>query len=164
MQRLILIRHAAAHERDPHRWPDDTERPLTAKGKRKFQNVASRLHVLIDRVDLLFSSDLKRATQTARILTKHAGFPRMRELSELRPDTPIPRVISALSEHGEEQIAIVGHEPQFSALVSQLLTGAPRTIDIDFKKGGVVVLAFKKRIRAKQAELEAYVPPRAFGR
>ncbi|HEY7678606.1 MAG TPA: hypothetical protein VIG69_16145 [Candidatus Methylomirabilis sp.] len=37
---LYLVRHAFAGKRDPARWPDDTQRPITPEGARRFRQAA----------------------------------------------------------------------------------------------------------------------------
>jgi phosphohistidine phosphatase len=88
--KLLIIRHAIAMERaeyhadvrrrakasgvgDPDHSNDDL-RPLTEKGMRKMRKNASGLNRLTGRPDLLVSSPLKRAKQTAEILASEWGI------------------------------------------------------------------------------------------
>ena len=62
---LLLIRHAHAGERDPDRWPDDRDRPLTDKG-RKIQRKMSRALGKLDLVPtMVLASPWARAAETA---------------------------------------------------------------------------------------------------
>ena len=62
---LYLLRHGEAD------WPDwnksDDERPLTKRGKKEMQEVAKFLGRLKVRPDLIVTSPLPRASQTAEI-------------------------------------------------------------------------------------------------
>jgi phosphohistidine phosphatase len=164
MQRLMIIRHAIAHDRDPNQWRNDDRRPLSAAGKRKFRDVARQLHALIDKPDVLLTSDLTRSVQTARILTKYGNFPEAKILTEARPGVATPRVIAALTQLDASVIALVGHEPSLSSLISTLLTGGTRGVQGELKKGAIVLLEFKGRIKAGRGRLLAYCPPRVFAR
>jgi phosphohistidine phosphatase len=164
MQRLMIIRHAIAYERDPKKWSNDDLRPLSPEGKRKFRDVARGLRALTDEPDLLLTSDLKRAVQTARILTKYANFPKGKVLLEARPEVSALRTVTALSTLKASRIALVGHEPALSALISSLLAGSPRALRGELKKGAIVLLEFNGRIKTGKGKLLAYCPPRVFAR
>ena len=72
---LYLVRHAIAEERDPRRWPDDAQRPLSERGRARFARAAAGLRTLGVEVDLLLSSPYARAWATAEILSEEAGWP-----------------------------------------------------------------------------------------
>ncbi|HVF17001.1 MAG TPA: phosphoglycerate mutase family protein [Steroidobacteraceae bacterium] len=162
MQQLLIIRHAIAHERDSKRWKNDDHRPLTAKGKTKFRAIARKMRRFTGTPDLLLTSELKRAVQTARILSKEAGYPEARQLKEARPEIATRRLIASLSTLREPYVALVGHEPSLSALASTLLTQSSRAVHIELKKGGIVLLMFPRRIKAGKARLLAFCPPSCF--
>ena len=147
MIELILVRHAIAGERDPERWPDDRERPLTRRGKRRFAAAAEGLGVLAPRVDLLLSSPLRRAWQTAEILVDVLDWPKPRECPEMEPESDPARLIPAIEplmfEHDAGRLALVGHEPHISLLASYLLAGPEPELCLPFKKGGVAAIAFE---------------------
>ena len=70
---LLLNRHANAGERDPAQWPDDSDRPLTDKG-RKVQGEVSRWLRKRDLAPtLVLTSPWTRAAQTAGILARWRG-------------------------------------------------------------------------------------------
>jgi phosphohistidine phosphatase len=70
---LYLVRHGVAFDADPTQWPDDRDRPLTPDGEKKFREVAAGLATLAPTVDVVLSSPLVRAWQTAQILQTRAG-------------------------------------------------------------------------------------------
>jgi phosphohistidine phosphatase len=158
---LYLVRHAIAFNPDPATWPDDRERPLTDTGEKKFRRAARGLKELAPRVDLVLSSPLRRAWQTAEILFAKADWPEPIRFDELEPARPPGQVVEALQPHaGVESLALVGHEPSLHELASYLLTGDPGSVRLTFKKGGVACLAFAEAPRAAAGELEWVVPPR----
>ena len=159
MRELLIIRHAIAYERDTTRWPTDDDRPLTDAGIKKFRRVARHLSALVPVPDEVLSSPLKRATQTARVLRRRAGFPRARELPALRPNGSTEELIAALAGRKATCVAIVGHEPSLSRLVAALL-GAQDPKLFRLKKGGVAWLSFDAKPRQGAATLRAWLPPR----
>src|SRR5215469_14985125 len=64
---LYLIRHGVAEERG-EAWTDDGQRPLTDDGKSKLRKVARGLVRLGASFDVILTSPLVRARQTAEIV------------------------------------------------------------------------------------------------
>jgi len=77
---LYLVRHAVAEERGAD-WPDDSQRPLTAEGSKRWRREAHGLAALGARPDLILTSPFTRARQTADLLA--AAFPK-------KPKAPWP--------------------------------------------------------------------------
>ena len=75
--RIVLLRHGPAGERDPLRWPDDRERPLTDKGVTRTRQAVRGLLRLEQSVDAVLTSPLLRAEQTARVLADEGGIEAM---------------------------------------------------------------------------------------
>lgn len=156
---LYVIRHAAAEERDPARWPDDSKRPLTESGRKKFRGVAKLLGRIVDEKPLVLSSRWVRAWDTAQILVDEAGWPAPKPCKALELQAN-ERVIEVLRDHAKENaVALVGHEPQLGELISLLLTGDESGLQIDFKKGAVVSLTLPTPIDAADAVLNWIVTP-----
>jgi phosphohistidine phosphatase len=134
---IYLVRHAVAHDRDPERWPDDSQRPLTPEGEEKFVRAARGLRELVPGVELVLSSPFERAWRTAEILHEEAGWPAPRELVELQSGAPPEETVRALGEYADyASLALVGHEPHLSELASYLISGGEDSL-LRFKKGGV---------------------------
>jgi phosphohistidine phosphatase len=138
---LYLVRHAIAENRDAERWPDDALRPLTKDGERKFRRAARGLREIVPTVDVVLASPYVRAWRTAEILHEEAKWPAPKREERLEAWRD-PSDGVALAD-GEGSIALVGHEPYLSRLVSLLLTGDDDKVHIDFKKGGVILLEDK---------------------
>ena len=161
MRRLLIVRHAIAHERDRFRWPDDDDRPLTGAGKRRFRNAARGLSRWCNPPDELLTSTLTRARQTARILEREAGFPRPIQLAELRPDGPAEALMATLRKRRAKSITVVGHEPQLSELMRKLLGDHGGRLVAPLKKGGMAMIGFKRRVEAGGGALLVFALPRA---
>ena len=160
MQRLFLVRHAPAEDRDPERWPGDVERPLSDAGTARFRKAARGLLGLVPSVDVVLSSGYTRAWQTAELLAD-AGWPQPQELRELEVRVPPIAVVGALRGRHEAAIALVGHEPQLSRLASLLATGDDQTLQLELKKGTVVALEAAAPVAPGCARLLWTLPPKA---
>ena len=67
---LYIIRHAIAVEAGTPEYENDSQRPLTDKGKKKMQKIAEGLMGLETEINLILSSPYLRAVQTAKILRR----------------------------------------------------------------------------------------------
>jgi phosphohistidine phosphatase len=138
---LLLIRHADAGERDPSLWPDDTLRPLTAKGRKRHRRVAKRLRRRELVPDLLLASPWLRAWETAQITADVTRGARPVACPALAEPPALAALDAALREPGAGALAaLVGHEPWLGELASLLLVGEPHRLVIDFPKSGVLGL------------------------
>lgn len=156
---IILVRHAIAGERDPRRWPDDRERPLTKDGIGKFERAATGLAKVAGSVDLVLSSPLRRAWQTAEILENVAGWPAPVECIELEPENSPEMVIERCNRDGADLIALVGHEPLLGELAATLMSGAGAPSQ-PLKKGGAVCLHADDEVSAGGMAVRWWLPPK----
>jgi phosphohistidine phosphatase len=138
---LYLVRHAAAAQRDPHRWPDDSKRPLTPEGEREFQIAARGLARVVPRVDAILSSPYQRAWRTAEILCELDSWPAPEASPMLEPTLPPEKAALALEDH-VGFVAVVGHRPGLHELAAYLLTGSADGLEIELEKGGVACIGF----------------------
>jgi phosphohistidine phosphatase len=139
MVRLYLVRHAIAFERDADKWPDDAKRPLTHKGIARMREVVDGLLELKVEIELVVTSPLVRAKQTADVII--AGLPEAPELvvsEAMSPSGSPSAVAEALAHYTKlKSIALVGHEPSLGELGAWLL-GAKNPLTL--KKGGVACI------------------------
>jgi phosphohistidine phosphatase len=161
MMRVYLIRHAAAFERDPKRWPDDGLRPLTPEGVKKFRKAAAGLERLAGTVSRVLTSPLARARQTAEILTSVTRWPRAQEIAELAPGHNPVEVLALVRDQSVGSVALIGHEPGLSQLLATMVAGADSRMECELKKGGAASLHFPSAVRAGHARLEWLVTPKA---
>jgi phosphohistidine phosphatase len=142
--KILVIRHAIAEEREHWSYTGrpDTERPLTQDGKRRMRRGVKGLTTLVPRIDLLASSPLVRAVETARIVARSYGEMEIQEVAELAPERASDDLLPWLRAHDPDAtVAVVGHEPGLSFLVGWLLTGRHETF-VELKKGAAVLLEF----------------------
>jgi len=139
---LLLVRHAIAEDGSSFDGRD-TERPLTADGRRRFERGATALAALVPDLELVLRSPLVRARQTAELLIDaYSRRPAVQELDSLEPGGDPVQSRRALAALDAATLAVVGHEPSLSALEGLLLTGTPRSIAL-FKKGGAALLDWR---------------------
>ena len=158
--RLLVIRHAIAEDRDAFAATgrDDASRPLTNAGKRKMRRAARGLRCLVPSIDALVASPLVRAQETAEIVREAYAMDRVDTAAELEPQRPLDDVMAGLARFQSDVVAIVGHEPQLSRLITYMLAGIDRS-GVPLKKGGVCLLEFDGRPRANAGELLWAVRP-----
>jgi len=137
---IYLVRHAFAGHADAAQWPDDSARPLTEDGIRKFRAAARGLRRLVPDVELVLSSGYARAWGTAELLHEAAGWPAPRDCPPLEANKPASAALDVLREQEEQSIALVGHEPCLSTLASLLCAGGEHVMRLRLKKGAVVVM------------------------
>ncbi len=159
--KLLVIRHAIAEDRDT--WArtgeDDTLRPLTVAGRKKMRAVARGLARVGPTPDLLATSPLTRAVETADILDRAYGGVDTMVLEQLTPERHPADLLGWLRTCATDStIGVVGHEPHLSDLLSWLLTGREGSF-IQLKKGGACLLAFQGNARAGSAMLRWALTP-----
>ena len=119
--KIFLIRHG--HAVDSDHQLSDGERFLSKKGRKSVREVGRALRKAGVSFDVVLTSPLTRAVQTAELLAEQVGFEGVVEvLPSLLPIGPIETAASAIQQHSRS-VAVVGHEPSISALVG-LLTGS----------------------------------------
>lgn len=164
MRELIIIRHALARGRDPKRWADDRKRPLSPKGRKQFRAIARGLGGSLPAMDLILTSPLERAKQTASILTRETGWPKAKACAALEPAEDPAALLARIRKSKASRIAVVGHEPHLSHLVGVCIAGKSSTVHLEMKKGGAAIVVFPEAVGAGSGMLTALLPARALRR
>jgi phosphohistidine phosphatase len=139
--KLVVIRHGPAGDRSE--WEakgrDDRLRPLTPKGKKEVRRAAAGLAGLVPTLDVLATSPLVRAVETAEIVAAEYDC-EIETLESLAPDHDPGEVLPWLqAQLPSGTVGLVGHEPHLSTLVGYLLTERKDSF-IELKKGGACLL------------------------
>lgn len=155
---LYLIRHGVAAERG-EAYPDDSRRPLTARGVAKLRDEAKGLAALEVSFDLIITSPLVRTRQTADVISECLqGKPPVVTSDALAPAGTPAAVIQEVARHARlARIALVGHEPNLGELAAQLI-GARSPIE--FKKGAVCRIDFDVLPPKGLGQLRWFIPPK----
>jgi len=152
--RLLFIRHAIARDTKP-----DAARALTPDGARKMERGARGLKACQPQLSLIATSPLTRARQTAAILARHWKG-RVEVWPELAPGARPEALVARLARHqAMPALALVGHEPSLSAMVSNLVAGEARSF-VQLKKGGACRVDFPGEVGPGQAQLRWLLTPR----
>ncbi|MBN3958976.1 phosphohistidine phosphatase SixA [Nostoc sp. NMS8] len=136
---LYLIRHGIAEDKGLN--IKDEERSLTKEGRQKAEKVAQKLVKLGLNFDLILTSPLVRARQTAEILVAEKLSSQFEESSHLAPDGQISSWLKDWLEpknySQNTQLALVGHEPSLSNWAEILLWGEAKA-SLVLKKAGMI--------------------------
>ena len=134
---LYILRHASAGVRrlGP---ATDAKRPLDKEGKEQCLLVGRYLNALKVQFDLIVSSPLKRALQTASLVGTEVAYDSKIQLSEaMSPSGTVSgfqALVASLSPY--ENVLIVGHNPNLPQFLGSLIC-APRVASIRMRKGGL---------------------------
>lgn len=159
---LYLLRHAIAVKRGSPGYEQDSQRPLTSKGKRRMRLAAEGMLALGLSFQAILSSPYLRAEQTADIVAEVLQAPVPVDISPaLVPHGEPRQLIAELQHHAEARhnVLLVGHEPYLSQLISTLLTGGT-DLEVVMKKGGLCKLRLHRWHYGRCAVLEWLLTPR----
>jgi phosphohistidine phosphatase len=139
--RLVFLRHGLAEGHFLHQQDKDFERELTAEGIKRLHRTFRAFGKMQPAIDVIFSSPLARAVQTAEILWTYyqdADLELMADLDILDDPRHLVEYISFLPSDG--QYAFVGHDPHLTKVIAALLALHPEHDFMTIKKGGICVL------------------------
>lgn len=153
---LDLLRHADAG--DPEAWDrPDAERPLSDKGRKQARRLGDHLASIGFRADAIITSPKIRAAETAQLVAERiegtvAVDERLAGLFDLD-------VIEAiLHDAGDpDEAMLVGHDPDFSELLSVLCAAAGVTM----RKGAFARIEVDRPLRPGGGTLRWLIPPDA---
>lgn len=158
---LYLIRHGLAADRGPAH-PDDSKRPLTGRGVSALRRTARALNALGVGVDLIVTSPLVRAKQTADTLAALLDTsPAVTTSDALAPAGTPAAVIQEIRRAQKPRVALVGHEPNMGELAARLMGS---TLPVPFKKGAICRIDFEVLPPKGLGALRWFLPPKALRR
>jgi len=157
---LYIVRHAIAVQRATPGYEDDSQRPLTDAGRKKMKKIVKGIHQLNIELDVILSSPYVRARDTAKILAGEFEMKNKIAFSDnLIPPGNFENLISEIHEkYDVNNLALVGHEPMLSSLISWLATGNT-DMRITLKKGGIAYLSADNLYQDGRATLEWLLTP-----
>jgi phosphohistidine phosphatase len=154
--KACFFRHGLAVDRGTPGVADD-DRPLTPEGVRRTRRAARGVRALDLGIDLVVSSPLPRALETARILAKVLKLPEPGIDERLRDDRAPRDVIEVLKGLDASCPVLVGHEPCLSGALSLLVAGGTDS-EFVLRKAGLAVIELIRagaRPRARLVQLLA---------
>lgn len=152
--KIYFLRHGIAADRDDRQGSDE-ERPLTKEGRRSMKREAKTIEKLDLGIDVLVTSPLMRAKQTAEVVADRLDIKTIED-ERLRPGFNADALKNVLADHfNVKAIMLVGHEPDFSQTISQVIGGG----EIDLKKGGLACVDVENPA-ALEGTLVLLAPPK----
>ena len=162
---LYMLRHGIACVPGEDGLPKDlkdAERPLSAKGRQRLWGVTGAMRKLELEFDLVMSSPLLRARQSAQIVTEALDLRRKLVLTDhLAPEGSPDALFEQINDPHRriKNVLLVGHEPYLSKLIAWLVTGSSAG-SIDLRKGGLAKLEVEKLRYARCATLMWLLTPK----
>jgi phosphohistidine phosphatase len=137
MMNLYVLRHASAGTRRTNPAVDG-KRPLDREGKEQCLLIAGYLNALRVQFDLIVSSPLKRALQTASLVGTEVGYDGKIQITDsLSPSGSLASFHQFVSQlPAVENVLIVGHNPNLSPFLSSLF-GPSGRVNVRLRKGAL---------------------------
>ena len=153
---LYFLRHDIAAERGDPKYKDDSLRPLIPQGREKMHRAALGMQALGLKFDSILSSPYLRARQTAEMVAQVYKLKNntIHLTDTLLPPASIKKLLQEIHQHfpKSKNILLVGHEPHFTEMISDLLQ-SDQPLNIDLKKGGLCCLKIRQDLNQPNAEL-----------
>ena len=161
---LYIVRHAwAGHYGDPQ-WPDDSQRPLSDEGRKRFARVVAKLVAGEFAPEIIATSPMVRCVQTAQLVAEGVpGDPPVVELEALLPGSDLAGLLRWTDEQAGqyERVAWVGHAPDVGRLTAELIGQTDAWVR--FAKGAVAELRFHETAEIGGAELRWLATAKVLG-
>jgi phosphohistidine phosphatase len=156
---LYLLRHGLAADLDEANLHKDSERPLTAEGRKKLDEVVEAMKALDLYFDLILTSPYVRAQQTAERVAKELKLEKnLRECAALEPGGDFADLAREVKTEKSKFVLLVGHEPYLSELISWLVSGKSG-FRVTMKKAGLCKLTLEM-LKPGAATLEWLLTPK----
>ena len=156
---LYILRHGEAGTRIAIPLKD-SERTLTVAGKEEIEDISKGLRELNLKFDKILSSPLKRAHETAAIVSEELECENVELWDELKPEGSRTELYKKLARFKQDSTVLVcGHEPYLSTMISDLI-GSNGSIRISLKKGGIAKIRVRTFVPKTSGELRWLITPR----
>jgi phosphohistidine phosphatase len=154
---IYFLRHASAGQKklSPKK---DERRSLDNEGVRQCTQMGRILSALEVSVDVVITSPLKRATQTAALVANEIGYDgKLVVEPALRPEAKYEQFREMLRKYPQaEAVMVVGHNPNFSDFLGQTISTNGSRAFVSIKKGAVA----KVESEQKRMVLQWLLTPR----
>ena len=157
---LFILRHGEAGKKlaTGNR---DFERSLTVGGQKEVAHIAKSLKDLGIEFDSILTSPLKRAHQTAAIVSKiFKNEKKIEDWNELKPEGNRPELYRKLTQFKQQSsVLIVGHEPYLSDMISEIIFDG-KGKHVVLKKAGLAKIGIISASPKLHGELKWLLTPR----
>ena len=157
---IYLVRHGIAGPAPAGM--SDNDRALTPAGRRKMRRIAVGLRRLGVAPDVVLSSPLRRAEETAAVVISTLDRElKMETYPLLAPGHQPAEVLKDLRLYrAARELVMVGHQPGLGQLASHLLTRSANLCPLPFKKGAVAAISVDSIPPHAPGELLWFMTPR----
>ena len=153
---LYVLRHASAGEKRPNPLLDK-KRSLDKEGKQQCLLIGSYLNALRVSVDVIVSSPLKRALQTASLVGTELGYESTIQISDaLAPASTtdsFQKLVNSLQAY--ENVLVVGHNPNLAQFLGSMVTTGGKP-NLRLRKGSIARVDCTR----KPGQLVSLIEPR----
>jgi phosphohistidine phosphatase len=153
--RVVAIRHALPEDTD--KYIDVDARPLSAKGKKNQQLMSQHLQKEGLIPDLILTSPILRAQQTAEIISQtfNVSYKYEKDLgNEFNGDSLLKKIPDP---DKNQTIFLVGHAPTLAQFVHELV--GKKVLPQGIPRSGAVVVDFVQKIEKSQGKfVKIYTP------
>jgi phosphohistidine phosphatase len=155
---LFILRHGKAVQSSGGL--NDTTRALSADGRDEIRKVARWMRSERFRFDVIATSPLTRAVETAEIVAKAAGRKERPEVwEELKPGGDPDAICRHVVQSGTgAAVLLVGHEPDLSDLIGWIITTG-NTASLLLAKGGLAKIRNFSFDKKPSGELQWLLTP-----
>jgi len=143
---VFILRHASAGVKRLNPLLD-LKRPLDKDGKSHCLHLAYVLNAMKVSFDLVVSSPLKRSLQTAQLVATETGYEQRILISNgLLPEATYTQFQRLLRECAVyENVLVVGHNPNLSAFLGQLVGGGEDALArVRLRKGTIAKVSLQR--------------------
>ena len=159
---LFIIRHAIAEPLGkPNEFSDD-RRALTDEGRNRMREIVKGLTKLGVQIDLIITSPLVRAIETAEIVSTGLGLNKkdIRQTLNLAPGGSLESLFAEIKTHSEaESVALVGHQPDLGNIISKIISDEG-DVALQLKKGGVCCINISETVPTIRGAVAWLLAPR----
>jgi phosphohistidine phosphatase len=129
---VIFLRHGIAEDRTGEK--PDADRSLTREGHAKMKEIGKGLATIVPKAEIIYSSPLLRAVQTALWVSKaFKSKVAVKTTDALAPEASYEDFKNLLDSTPESRVIFVGHEPTLSRNAAELADVQGK---LELKKGG----------------------------
>jgi len=145
---VYFLRHASAGQRKLVSAKKDEKRPLDQDGIEQCGYIGRALAALGVQVDVIVSSPLKRATQTAALVGNEMGHEgRLVTDNALRPESGFAEFQKLLEKFArQEAILLVGHNPNLREFLGRAIGDNGSEAIVELKKGAIAKVEMRRNV------------------
>lgn len=160
---LFVIRHGIAEPLSATNEFSDEKRALTLEGRSRMREAIKGLAKLGVEFDLILTSPLRRAVETAEVVAASLGVGKIdiKQTPHLAPGASTEQLFAEIKSYaGVETVALIGHQPDLGNLISRIISGAGAVASIQLKKGSICCVNVTETVPTLRGQMMWLSTPR----